>query len=95
MSFLLEYNISGDTIKKIKENHEESMIFSVLCFKKNVIEVIQYLKSIHIEVLDDLLINRLELFLIPKDVIQERFEKYNIQVLVDLINEDISVLNNV
>ena len=66
-----------------------------LSIKRTKREVIQYLKSIHIEVLDDLLINRLELFLIPKDVIQERFEKYNIQVLVDLINEDISVLNNV
>lgn len=95
MSFLLEYNISDDTIKKIIENHEESMIFSVLCFKENVLEVIRYLESIHIEVLDELLINRLELFLLPKRKIQERFEKYNIQVLVELINEDINVLNNV
>ncbi len=95
MSFLLEYNISDDTIKKIIENHEESMIFSVLCFKENVLEVIRYLESIHVEVLDELLINRLELFLLPKRKIQERFEKYNIQVLVELINEDINVLNNV
>ena len=95
MSFLLEYNISDDTIKKIIENHEESMIFSVLCFKENVLEAIRYLESIHVEVLDELLINRLELFLLPKRKIQERFEKYNIQVLVELINEDINVLNNV
>lgn len=95
MSFLLEYNISDDTIKKIIENHEDSMIFSVLCFKENVLEVIRYLESIHVEVLDELLINRLELFLLPKRKIQERFEKYNIQVLVELINEDINVLNNV
>lgn len=95
MSFLLEYNISDDTIKKIIENHEESMIFSVLCFKENVLEVIRYLESIHVEVLDELLINRLELFLLPKRKIQERFEKYNIQVLVELINEDINVLNNI
>lgn len=95
MSFLLEYNISDDTIKKIIENHEESMIFSVLCFKENVLEVIRYLESIYVEVLDELLINRLELFLLPKRKIQERFEKYNIQVLVELINEDINVLNNV
>lgn len=71
------------------------MIFSVLCFKENVLEVIRYLESIHVEVLDELLINRLELFLLPKRKIQERFEKYNIQVLVELINEDINVLNNV
>ena len=92
---MLLLKIDDDTIKKIIENHEESMIFSVLCFKENVLEVIRYLESIHVEVLDELLINRLELFLLPKRKIQERFEKYNIQVLVELINEDINVLNNV
>lgn len=95
MKFLLEYNISEETIQKIKNNHEESMIFSILCFKENVKEIIQYLQSIHIEVIDELLINRLELFLIPKTQLQERFERYNINVLVELINEDINILNNV
>ena len=76
MSFLLEYGISEDTIKKIKENHEESMIFSLLCFKDNVLDVIRYLQSIHVLAIDELLINRLELFFLPKEEIKERFERY-------------------
>lgn len=95
MSFLLEYGILEDTIKKIKENHEESMIFSLLCFKDNVLDVIRYLQSIHVLAIDELLINRLELFFLPKEEIKERFERYNLSVLVELINEDINVLNNV
>lgn len=95
MDFLLDYNISQETINMIKENHDDSMIFSVLCFKDNVLNVISYLQSIHVSVIDSLLVNRLELFLIPVSLIQEHFENYNVSVLVQLLNEDINVLNNV
>lgn len=95
MDFLLDYNISQETINMIKENHDDSMVFSVLCFKDNVLNVISYLQSIHVNVIDSLLVNRLELFLIPVALIQERFENYNVFVLVQLLNEDINVLNNV
>ena len=95
MDFLLYYNISQETINMIKENHDDSMIFSILCFKDNVLNVISYLQSIHVSVIDSLLVNRLELFLIPVSLIQEHFENYNVSVLVQLLNEDINVLNNV
>ena len=95
MDFLLDYNISQETINMIKENHDDSMIFSIVCFKDNVLDVISYLQSIHVSVIDSLLVNRLELFLIPVSLIQEHFENYNVSVLVQLLNEDINVLNNV
>ena len=95
MDFLLDYNISQETINMIKENHDDSMIFSILCFKDNVLNVISYLQSIHVSVIDSLLVNRLELFLIPVSLIQEHFENYNVSVLVQLLNEDINVINNV
>ena len=71
------------------------LVFIVCVMKKNVKEVIEYLLSIKVKVLDELLINRLELFFIPKEKIKQRFEAYNIEVLVQLINEDINVLNNI
>lgn len=95
MNFLIEYGVSKETIKKIKENHEESVIFYILSFKDNVVEVIKYLQSVNVEAIDDLLINRLELFFLPVEKIKNRFENYNLEVLVKLLNEDISVLNNV
>lgn len=95
MDFLLEYGITTDTIKKIKENNEESTCFYCMTQEENVKEVIEYLLSIKVEVLDNLLTDRLELFFIPKEKIKQRFETYNIEVLVQLINEDINVLNNV
>lgn len=95
MGFLLEYGISEDTITKIKENNEQSTCFYCMLKESNVRKVIDYLLSIKVEVLDSLLINRLELFFIPEEEIKHRFETYNIEVLVQLINEDINVLNNV
>lgn len=95
MDFLLDYNISADTIKKIKENNEDSTCFYCMIQEKNVKEVIEYLQSIKIEVIDNLLTDRLELFFIPKEEIKARFETYNVEVLVQLMNEDINVLNNV
>lgn len=95
MDFLLDYNISQEVINIIKENHDDSMLFSVLCSQDNVVKVISYLESIHVDVIGSLLMNRLELFLLPVDTIQKYFENYNIQILVQLLNEDINVLNNV
>ena len=95
MDFLLEYGITKDTIKKIKENNEESTCFYFMLKENNIKEVIEYLLSINIEVIETLLIDRLELFFIPKEEIKKRFDTYNIEVLVQLINEDINVLNNV
>ena len=95
MNYLLDYGVDKNTIQKIKENNEPSTVFYFLTLKENVKEVINYLKSIKVEVIDTLLVNRLELFLLPVERIKERFESYNIEVLVQLINEDINVLNNV
>lgn len=95
MNFLLDYGVDKNTIQKIKENNEPSTVFYFLTLKENVKEVINYLKSLKVEVIDTLLVNRLELFLLPVERIKERFESYNIEVLVQLINEDINVLNNV
>ena len=95
MNFLLDYGVDKNTIQKIKENNEPSTVFYFITLKENVKEVINYLKSLKVEVIDTLLVNRLELFLLPVERIKERFESYNIEVLVQLINEDINVLNNV
>ena len=43
MDFLLEYGITKDTIKKIKENNEESTCFFCMIHEENVKEVIEYL----------------------------------------------------
>lgn len=95
MNFLLEYGIKKETIEKIKEIKDDSEVFHCLTQKDNVTKVINYLRSINVKNIDDILLNRLELFYVPVNKIKESFEKYNINVLVQLLNEDINILNNV
>lgn len=95
MNFLLEYGIKKETIEKLKEIKDDSEVFYCLTQKDNVTKVINYLQSINVKNIDDILLNRLELFYVPVNKIKESFEKYNINVLVQLLNEDINILNNV
>lgn len=95
MNFLLEYGIKKETIEKLKEIKDDSEVFYCLTQKDNVTKVINYLQSINVKNIDDILLNRIELFYVPVNKIKESFEKYNINVLVQLLNEDINILNNV
>lgn len=95
MEFLKAYIKEEDTITKIRGNNEESVIFNFLCFEDNAKKIMTYLQEIGITVIDELLINRLELFTIDIERIKEHFNNYNVEVLVQLINEDINTLNNI
>lgn len=95
MNFLTEYDISKETIEKIKENYDESTCFYCLTIKENMKEVISYLKSLHVESIDQLLTNRLELFFLPVETLKKHLIEYNEEVFVKLLNEDINVLNNI
>lgn len=93
MNYLREFDITDDVIDKIRANNDKSIIQNLIYDEINVGKVIEYLKSINIEVVDELLISRPEFFSIEKDKIEKEFSKYNIEVLVNLINEDINAIN--
>lgn len=93
MDFLLELNINKLTIKKIKDNNLPNVVRQFICDRENATNIIKYFQSLNIEVVDELLIRRLEVFSIDFGRIKKAFENYNIPVLVALINEDISAIN--
>ena len=94
MDFLLDYNISKETIDIINKEEEASSILYYLSKKDNIIEVLKYLQTINLEV-EPLLINRIELFLLPLDLIKRKFSEFNIEVLTKLINDDMNILNSI
>ncbi len=93
MDFLKELNFPTEVIKKIKAYNDKSLIFNFICSKKNVIKNIDYLRNIGVEVIELLLIYRLELFLIDNSMLIKSFENFEIATLVKLINEDINAVN--
>lgn len=94
MDFLKKYGLSDDDINIIKNNNYENIINIVIYNKNNVCEVIDYLLSIGIELptLSQILSDRLDLFMKSVDEIRDSFDKFNINNLVTIINDDIANL---
>ena len=93
MNFLREYDITDEVIEQIRINNDSSIIQSLIYNEQNVGKTINYFKEINIEVIDELLISRLELFTIDLSKIKSEINKYNVEILVNLINEDINSIN--
>lgn len=92
MDILLENGINKETIEKIKNNNDEMLVSNIELESENIILNLNYLKKIGIERIDDLLIQRLDLFFIPNKKLKEEIERFNIEVLVNLINQDFNNL---
>lgn len=93
MNFLREYDITDEVIEQIRTNNDSSIIQSLIYNEQNVGKIINYFKEINIEVIDELLISRPELFTIDLSKIKSEINKYNVEILVNLINEDINSIN--
>lgn len=91
MDFLKKYNISDEDINIISNNNYSNIINVVILNKNNVCEIIDYLLSIGIEIetLAQMLSDRLDLFIKPVSEIKDSFERFNVENLVTIINDDI------
>jgi hypothetical protein len=93
MQFLIDAGFKTDVIGDIEEKNEPSVVFDFLCNKDNVSKIIEYFKSIGIEKIDELLVNKIEIFLVDYDSLLISFDNYDIPTLAQLINEDINAIN--
>lgn len=94
MDFLKKYNLTDEDITIIKNNNYEEVINAIIYNKNDVCEVIEYLLSIGIEVntLAQILSDRLDIFMKPVETLKVSFDKFNINNLVTIINDDIANL---
>ena len=94
MDFLKNYNLTDEDISIIKNNNYEDVLRVIVYNKSNVCEVIDYLISIGITTpaLAQMLSDRLDLFMRTVDSLKISFDKFNIENLVTIINDDIANL---
>lgn len=88
MEFLLSYGINEDVINEIIKNNDETFIENFISEQEMVITNLDYFRSIGIKRINDLLINRTDLFLIPNKLLKSKLDKFNLNVLSELIDED-------
>lgn len=95
LDYLKDVNISDTTIEKIKKENNEGSIYDLYCNKIVVIDIINYLREIGINCIDELLIYQVDIFYLSLDELKEMINKRDISEFVRKVNEDflnISVL---
>ena len=95
IDFLLDYNISEDTIKALEKKYNKELLYIFNCNEYEIKKIIIYLKSLNINCIDNILIDYIEIFLKTYNEFINLFNKYDINKLVELINKDYHVLDEI
>lgn len=90
IEFLKECNIDDKIIEKLKRIQSPSFLFDLNCNEEECVKIINYLKEIGIDNIEELLLYESEIFFKTKKNVENAFSNYNIEELVELINEDAS-----
>ena len=88
IDLLKKYGISEETIAEILKNNDETLLYSLSCNIKNIERIIPYMESIGIKNIDNILIYKAEIFTLSFSEFIKKLSKFNIPVIVELINND-------
>ena len=88
IDFLKDANITDDTIIEIMKNNNEASLFNLSCNDEDAIQIINYMRGIGITNNDELLIYRIDIFFITFEQFIKRLSKFNVPILVNLINDN-------
>lgn len=88
IDFLKDANITDDTIIEIMKNNNEASLFNLSCNDEDAIQIINYMRGIGITNIDELLIYRIDIFFITFEQFIKRLSKFNVPILVNLINNN-------
>lgn len=73
---------------KIKNNYPINIIYSLEANSLEIEKIMNYFRKIKIDVINELLVFNLTIFLLTFKEVKETFEKYDIDELVAKINDD-------
>lgn len=88
IDFLKDANITDKTIIEMMKNNNEASLFNLSCNDEDAIQIINYMRGTGITNIDELLIYRIDIFFLTFEQFIKRLSKFNVPVLVNLINEN-------
>lgn len=89
MEFLLNCGITEEGLKKIIINNSEQLVLDAEWNIERVVGSINYLRSLGINNIEKLLINRFDIVLRGEDSLKETVDTLDAEKLVEMINDDI------
>lgn len=95
LNFLKDCGISDDVIKDLEYTYSPENIYNLDSNEFEVIKIIEYFRKIGIEYIDELLVHNLEVFLCKFSYIVDKFNKYKIDDVVKMINDDYMLIDNI
>lgn len=94
LEYLKEFNFNEEDINVIINSNDINIIKNLELMKKNVKEVINYLYEIGVENIMNIFEKRIDLFLLPINLIKQNFTKLDKEMLVYILNNSIGDLIN-
>lgn len=94
LEYLKEFNFNDNEIENILKSNDLNIVKNLELMKKNVKEVINYLYEMGVENIYNVFEGRIDLFLLPLNLIKQNFTKLDKDMLVNILNNSISDLIN-
>ena len=93
IDFLKQMDVKENVLIEIIKNNNPSALSSLVINEDESLKIINYMKEIGLTCIDELLINRIDLFLSSFEKFVKKLSKFNIPVLVQLVNTDYATID--
>ena len=93
IDFLKMCEISDDVIKQIEKVNSSANLYNLNCNDLDTVKIIDFLRSVGVKCIEQLLIYKIDLFFTSYDMFKKKFNKYDVEKLVELINDDYNVID--
>ena len=85
--------IDDDMLEKMISSLGYDLVLNLAVNHKLVSENIEFLKSLNIQVIDELLLNKTDIFLKETEELKNKFNKENIEYIVEIMNNDYTIID--
>ena len=88
IDFLKECGVEEKTIKELERKVSQSNLFDLSCNKDNCLKIIEYLRQININNIDELLLYEFDVFTLTFSTLIKKISQFNVPLLASAINDD-------
>ena len=85
IDFLIDCGISKMVINQIEDINVYENLYNFNCNQDNIEKIISYLKELNFEYLDDLLVNKLDLFFMTFSEFKNKYNQNNFTDLMEFV----------
>lgn len=94
IDFLKNYGITDGVVREIEKVNSSANLYNFSCNQDEVVKIIEFLKELKINCIEQLLIHRIDIFFMSCDELKNLFSKQDLNKLVQLINEDYAAIDD-